>query len=545
MLRNLYIKNYAIIDELNIDFNQGFNVFTGETGAGKSIIVGALTFLIKGKADTSIIKSGEDKAIIEGSFDIDDYMKPILDEADIDYDDNLNVRRTISRDGHNTIKINQCNVTLNFLTDLLSEHIDIHSQKDSQFLLNKKNHLSLLDKYCNNESIINEYKSKYNKYLIALNEYNDLLNNTYNESELEYLKFDLKELNEAKLDIEEETQLEDKEKRYKSAEKYLSVLNSCVSIFDSDGGIKEKIKLLLKELNLNDDEIIKTKDNLENLYYSFDDEISKLRNILDSFNDDDLDINMIEERLYLYSKLKRKHGTDVKGLIDKMNSLNERIKFFEDKDFILSEKKKNLDAIYNECYSIGKNIHNIRKQKAIELENMIIENTNDLMLNNVKFFINISETDLNSNGIDNVEFFVSMNKGEELKPLKDVASGGEISRLMLALKTIFTSLSDCILAIFDEIDTGVSGKVALSMGQKIKNISKHNQVLVITHLAPVAACANNHYYIYKVDDENHSTTKIRELNKNEIINELAMISSTDTSDKAIAAAKELYKVCQE
>ena len=545
MLKSLYVKNYAIIDELNIDFNSGFNVFTGETGAGKSIIVGALSFLIRGKADTSVIRTGQDKAIIEGIFSIEDYMKDSLKENDIDFDDELIIRRVISKDGHNSIKINQCSVTLNYLVDLFDEHIDIHSQKDSQYLLNKKNHLSLLDRYCDNSDLLHEYKDKYSIYTKALSEYNELLNNTYNESELEYINFDYKELCDANLNVEEEITLQDKEKRYKSAEKYITTLTNSIGLFDEDNGVKQNLKLLIKELNLDDKDIEQTRSNIENLYYSLEDEVSKLRSILSSFTDDDLDINKIEERLYIYSKLKRKHGLDVQGLIGKQSELKDKIKFFENKDVVLKEKKDSVDKLYNECLTIANKIHEIRSTKAKQLEKDIIKQTEDLMLNNVQFNVKIDKVDINANGIDNVEFYVSLNKGEDLKPLKDVASGGEISRLMLALKTIFTSLSDCVLAIFDEIDSGVSGKVGLAMGQKMKSISKNTQVLAITHLAPVAACGDAHYFIYKQDDSEASATHIKQLNKDEIINELASISSTDTSDKAIAAAKELYKLAQE
>lgn len=545
MLKSLYVKNYAIIDELNIDFNSGFNVFTGETGAGKSIIVGALSFLIRGKADTSVIRTGQDKAIIEGIFSIEDYMKDSLKENDIDFDDELIIRRVISKDGHNSIKINQCSVTLNYLVDLFDEHIDIHSQKDSQYLLNKKNHLSLLDRYCDNSDLLSEYKDKYSIYTKVLSEYNELLNNTYNESELEFINFDYKELCDANLNVEEEITLQDKEKRYKSAEKYITTLTNSIGLFDEDNGVKQNLKLLIKELNLDDKDIEQTRTNIENLYYSLEDEVSKLRSILSSFTDDDLDINKIEERLYVYSKLKRKHGLDVQGLIDKQNKLKDKIKFFENKDVVLKEKKDSVDKLYNECLTIANKIHEIRSSKAKQLEKDIIKQTEDLMLNNVQFNVKIDKVDINANGIDNVEFYVSLNKGEDLKPLKDVASGGEISRLMLALKTIFTSLSDCVLAIFDEIDSGVSGKVGLAMGQKMKSISKNTQVLAITHLAPVAACGDAHYFIYKQDNSEASATHIKQLNKDEIINELASISSTDTSDKAIAAAKELYKLAQE
>ena len=540
MLKSLHIKNYAIIDELSVDFGSGFNVFTGETGAGKSIIVGALSFLMKGKADTGVIRSGQDKAMIEGIFTIDEDMKPKLDDAEIEYDDELIIRRIISLDNHNSIKINQTSVTLSFLTDLFAEHIDVHSQKDSQYLLNKANHLKLLDKYTNEGGLLQRYGHEYSEYSAALNEYEDLANNTYNEADLDYLKFDLKEIEDADIKADEEEELQEKERRYKDAEKYLSVLNEAAELYDGQEGIKERLTYLYKNLTLNDQAIEMIRDRIEQLYYSLDEEMDKLKAVLAAFNEDDLNIDYIEERLFTYSKLKRKHGTDVKGLLDLKEQIKEKISFFEDRDFVLNEKKKQVDSLYEKAFDTAKQIQKIRIEKAKLLENEIEKQCEDLMLSNVKFAIVFNEVKLNKNGIDDVEFFISLNKGEELKPLRNVASGGEISRLMLSLKTVFTSLSDTSLVIFDEIDTGVSGKVGLAIGQKMAHIARNTQVLTITHLASVAACADYHFYIYKEDDSEYSRTLIRRLDEEERIRELAMISSTDTSEVSLDAARALY-----
>lgn len=546
MLKSLRIKNYAIIDDLSIEFDKGFNVFTGETGAGKSIIVGALSFLLKGRSDSSIIKKDKDKAIIEGVFEIDDKsLKEKLDEQDIDYDNELIVKRVISKDNKNSIKINESNVTLNFLTELLSNYVDIHSQKDSQFLFNKNNQLYLLDKYSKNEDLLSKYKDAYKTYKDLNNEYDSLLNDTFNEREIEFFKHDFDEINEANLSIDEENKLEELEIRLKSSEKYLNVLNNSINIYEKDSGLKEQFYDLVNSLTLSDEKIENIKNDLSSLYYSLDDKMSELSDILNSFDDEELNIEKIEERLYTYAKLKRKHKCDVEGLLKIKDELANKIALFEDRDTILNKKKKEVDDAYNKALDIANKIHESRVNNALKLEKDIKKETSDLMLENCNFKIQINEIELNSNGIDDVEYYVSMNKGEDLKPLKNVASGGEISRLMLALKSAFAKVSNTDLLILDEIDTGVSGKVGLAIGEKIAKIAKSHQVLCITHLASVAACGDSHYYIYKDDENGVTNTHIRKLNNDEIINELASISNTSTNDTALNAAKELYQTAQQ
>jgi len=542
MLKSLNIKNYAIINELNIDFDAGFSVFTGETGAGKSIIIGAINYLLGGKADSSIIRSGQDKAIIEGIFDVEEYMKDILNGADIDYDNEIIVRRVISNDNRNSIKINQCSVTLQFLTELLNNSIDVHSQKDNQYLLTKKNHITLLDRYCENNDLLNEYLLKYIEFKNASNEYIALLNTTYNDSELEYYRFDYDELVDAKLDIDEENKLTEQEKRYKNSEKYINVLSDAINSYEGDGCIKDQLNSLYHNLGINDEQITSVKDNIENIYFNLNDEIDRLKDILLGINDEDLNIEYIEQRLYLYSKLKRKHSTDTEGLIKLIDEYKLKIAFFDDKDRVLKEKKDIVDKLKHEALQIANKLHEIRIDKAICLKKDIETQCEDLMLQNINFKVMFNEIDLNEHGIDDIEFYLSVNKGTDLKPLKNVASGGEMSRLMLALKTIFSHLSNCSTVIFDEIDTGVSGKVALAMGKKMRDISKDVQTISITHLAPVAACADYHFYIYKNNDSN---TRVKRLKDKEIIEELASISSTETSENAIQAAEELYKLAQQ
>ena len=546
MLKSLRIKNFAIIDDIQIDFEKGFNVFTGETGAGKSIIVTALSYLFKGRSDSTLIRNGYDKAIIEGVFDIDDdSLKKELENQDIEYDGELIVKRVIDKDNHNSIKINQSSVTLNFLSELLSKYVDIHSQKDSQYLFNVSNQMIVFNRYCQIQDKLNDYKALYEAYLRIKHEYDDLINNTYNEREIEFFKYDLDELEKANLNLDEEVKLEDLEKQLKSKEKYLSVLNNSISIYKQDGGVSELLYELVNNLNINDDKIVSIKDKINDLKYQLDDEVSKLEDILDSINDVDYNLEEIEERLYVYSKLSRKHKRDTQGLIDLLADLKAKVASFEDRDRVIADKEKDLDKAYQNAFKLAKEISVIRKEKAVILSKDIKKETDDLLLNNCIFKVDIKEKELSSNGIDDIEFLISMNKGEDLKPLKSVASGGEVSRLLLALKAVFVKLTNTDLLILDEIDTGVSGKVGLLVGEKIAKIAKECQVLCISHLAMVAACANAHYYIYKEDIDNVTCTKIKKLNQEEIIKELANISSTSNDDNALKAAKDLYIRAQE
>ena len=543
MLRSLRIKNFAIIDDVSIEFEKGFNVFTGETGAGKSIIVNALSYLFKGRSDSSLVRNGFDKAIIEGVFELDDEnIKNKLNDQDIDYDGLLIVKRVIDKDNRNSIKVNESSVTLNFLQDLLSSYVDIHSQRDSQLLFEKKNQAIVFDKYCGVS--LDEYKNAYNEYLKVLAEYDDLLNNTYNERDIEFFKYDLEELEKADLKLNEVEELEELEKKLKDKEKYTSMLDKSLSIYNDDGGLKENFYELLNCLSVDDDSINEIKEQLNDLYYSLDEEMDKLDRFYSSLNDEDYNIESIEERLYTYSKLSRKHKTDTKGLLALLDDLRSKIASFEDRDRVLADKKKELDTAYNEAYDLAKEISNIRKDKAILLSKDIKQETSDLLLDNCIFEVNIINKDLGATGIDDIEFLIAMNKGDTLKPLKNVASGGEMSRLLLALKAVFIRLSNTDLLILDEIDTGVSGKAGMLIGRKIAKIAKSCQVLCISHLSMVAAYANSHYYIYKEDDNDKTCTRIKKLDEDGVIRELANISNSVVDDNSLAAARDLYNLAK-
>jgi len=310
-------------------------------------------------------------------------------------------------------------------------------------------------------------------------------------------------------------------------------------MYKCDGGIKEKLYELVNELNIEDDSINKEKEAINDLYYSLSEHIDNLKSILKEFDFGDVDLEKIEERLYIYSKLKRKHKLETEGLINLKDELKTKLDLLSNRDKVIADKTKEVNEAKDKALKKAKEISKLRKDGASKLEKEVIKEAKDLLLTNTNFKINFEEVDMNSRGVEDVEFLISLNKGEELKPLKNVASGGETSRLMLALKTVFAKVSDTGLLIFDEIDTGVSGKVALAVGEKMSLISKDAQVFCITHLAPVAAFADNHYLIYKVDDSKSSKTNVKLLDSNEVIDELASISSSEVNKSSVAAAKEL------
>ena len=545
MLKSLSIKNYAIIDNLNIDFDNGFNAFVGETGSGKSIIVGALSFLLKGRSDSSIIQKGKDKTIIEGVFDIkDETILNKLTENDIELEDYIIVRRTISIDNKNSIKINDTNVTLNFLQDLFKDYVDIHSQKENNYLYNRKNQLKLLDKFANNSELLTKYKKTYDIYSEKKNIYEDLANNKYSDREFEFLSFDLKELEEANLSVEEKESLENDEIMYKSSAKIIESLNNIVDGFDNVEQSLSSVKNLSNNLK-NINELDETNSNLEDTYYNLKDISDKYRQYRNKIKDKDIDIDYVESRLYTYSKLERKYKKTVEELISYIDEIKTKLDFYANKEETLAIALKELNDASKECEKLATDLNKSRLKASKLIKDSLIANGKELNLLNLNFEVGFEKIELGIDGFDSIDFKVSLNKNEDLKSLKDVASGGESSRLMLLLKEIFSKQNNIGLLIFDEIDTGISGVTALAVGKKIRNLSKYSQIFCISHLAPVVACADHHYLIYKQDSKTETNTFIKKLDEENTIKQIAIMSNSSDDANAIKAAKDLIKHSKE
>ncbi len=550
MLVTLNVKNFAIIDNIQIDFDNGLTVLTGETGAGKSLIIDAISLLFGERASSELIRHGEQKAIIEGIFsNYDNKIIEYLNEYNIEYDENdfLIIKRELYQNGKSICKINNQTITLNQLKQI-SEFIgDIHSQLETFGLINPKNYLSFL----RNEEIDNliiKYNDELKKYKNYTSELKELENKiTENSLKEDYLKYQLNELDKASLTVDEENELLSELKILSNSEKMKSLISSIKEVLDDNNMLSNLYDSVnaLDKLSAYNDKFIELKKVVEEAYYNLEDVANNklLSNNLYEF--DEIRFNEINDRLGLYSDLKRKYKKNTLELIEYQETIRNDLNNIGNFELLKDQLNKNIILSYNNTLEIANKIRSIRKNNAIIIENTIKQHLLDLQLNNAKFEILFNDDNniaFNKDGIDSVDFLVSFNKGEPLKPLSKTASGGELSRFMLALKTILGDKLPMQTKIFDEIDSGVSGNIAYSIGKKLKEISKNSQVLCITHLPQVASIGDIHLKISKEILDNRTHTKISKLSYEERINEIAgMISNNNITEASIKYAEELLK----
>ena len=542
MIRNLYIQNFVLIDSLNLEFEKGFSSFTGETGAGKSVMIDAISLLAAERASSSFVMKGKERAIIEGTFDLsdDNHALSVLNDAGFETDGTATFTREISANGKSLARIDHRVVPLSLMRNVLLSQIDIHGQRDNAYLLNVSYHEHLLDEFLNNSEVLNRTKDAWRVYDRLRNERDEALAETYNENDLEFLSYQISEIRDADLKEGEEEELAEKEKQYRSLRASLEKLNAAFAIYDDElSGSFYELKRIVSSLDGEKAESIA--ETVSDSYYSLSDAMEQLRDYLNAYDMSEEDINAIEERLFTIQRLKRKYGRTIEEVNRKAEEMEAQVEMITHRSEYLARKNKEVDKAFNAYMVCAKQLSALRRNNCHRLDEMIAKNLGELMLPNARFVTSIVEKTPGLTGIDHVEFMISMNRGEELKPLSATASGGELSRLMLGLKEIFTRLQGIKTVIFDEIDTGVSGPVATAIGRKMKSLSKDCQVFSVTHLAQVAACADYHYRVYKSDENDRTRTFVKQMNEDEFIDELALISSGEITPSSLAAAKELLE----
>ena len=537
MITNLHIKNIGIIDDIEIDFNKGLNVLTGETGAGKSLIIGSLNIISGGRFSKDMIRKGETNSFVEVCL-----YEPKNENS---IDGTIIISREINVNGKNVCKINGRMVTVTELKEFMRKIIEIHGQNDSQNLLDNKEHIKYLDSFIGSELEKEEYRKNYERYIEIKKE---LKENYGDEKErqrkLDLLKYQFEEIEEANLIEGEEEELSNKQKIIVNSEKIAKTLQEVdISIGENAIDIISNSIRNLEKIECFDEKYQETANCLKSAYY----ELQEVSRDISSFKDE-VDFNEeeqreIEERLDLIFSLKRKYGNSIKEILqykEEVKSEIYRIDNLEEYTSSLKSEQKELTKKLNE---LGEKIHKIREEKGEELSNKINQNLKDLEMKNAKVNIHVDyfENEYFENGKDRVIFYITTNVGEDEKELSKIASGGEMSRIMLAIKAVLANSDDISVLIFDEIDTGISGKAANSVAEKLNTIAKKHQVLCISHLPNIAAVADYHYFISKNIAHNRTSTSIKQLNEKEIIKEIARISSGEVNDITIKYAEKLRK----
>ena len=537
MITTLHIKNIGIIDDLSIDLNQGLNVLTGETGAGKTLIIDSIGIISGGRFSKEMIRKGENTSYIEICM-----YEPNSKEA---IDGNIIVSRQIWANGRNMCKINGRMVTVNELKNFMSKFIEIHGQNDNQSLLDNKFHLKYLDGFIGEELLKykQEYKENYTRYIEIKQElkanYGD---EKERERKLDLLKYQFNEIEEADLKEKEEEELEEKRKIMLNSEKISNSLN------EADEAIGESsidsINLAIRAMEKI--EGIDTKyeaitSNLKNIYYDLQELSRDISNEKEDIYFDEQERNEVEERLDLIYSLKRKYGNNILEILNYKEEIEKEIQHIENLDDYNRKLKKELKQIKEKMTKLAINIHNLRKEYAKVLGININKILEDLEMKNAKINIHVDykEEEFFENGKDEIEFYITTNLGEDEKQLSKIASGGEMSRIMLAIKKVLADTDKMPVLIFDEIDTGISGKAANAVAEKLNSISKNHQVLCISHLPSIAASADYNYFISKKVLNDRTNTNIKLLNEEETIKEIARISSGEINEATIQYATQL------
>ena len=552
MLKHLYIKNFALIDILDIDLYPGFSVITGETGAGKSIVLGAIGLLLGQRADLKTLKQGADRCVIEAHFDLSRYqMEAFFEENDIEYDaEDCIIRRELTSAGKSRAFINDTPVQLSMLKELGERLVDVHSQHQN-LLLNKQDfQMSVLDIIADDAKQLTAYQESYNAYHQAANELEALKEEIErNRKNVDFLQFQYQELADARLQPGEQEELEQKSETMTHSEEIKSALYEADNALQADEtGIVTQLRSAMNALKgigrvLPEAEELATR--MDSTYIELKDIAGEVSGLMDDVDFDPAELDTVNERLdHLYDLQKKYHAEDTEALIAQRDSLQQQLENLDNSDEALREREQQVAQLKTQCQQLADALTKLRMKAAKTVEKEMQQRLVPLGMPNIRFQISITQEGLAANGQDKVAYLFSANTSTPLQPVSQVASGGEIARVMLALKAMISGAVKLPTIIFDEIDTGVSGKIAEKMAEIMHEMGSHErQVISITHLPQIAALGSAHYKVEKEETAQGTTSKMALLTPEERITEIAqMLSGSKVTDAAIQNAKDLLKV---
>jgi DNA repair protein RecN (Recombination protein N) len=567
MIKSLLIQDYALIEKIEVEFKSGLNIITGETGAGKSILIDAMSLLLGERASNDVIRKGAEKSIVEGIFELDKNkrVKTFLNENELEELPELIIRREISSKGSNRCFVNDSPVALNIIKDLGDLLVDLHGQHEHQSLLRKETHINFLDGFGNNEELLRTYKWLYtslNKLLTELKEIKEK-DSAYREKR-DVLEFQMKEIDAVSPQFGEEEKLASELKILENSEKLLALTNKIYDgLYDSENSVQDslsKIKNDLAELARIDPTFAESNNECETALTLVNDISDYIRKYKAKIEIEPDQVEAIRERLGAINLLKKKYGGSIESLLELRNKVGEEYQAAEGYSHQIADLEKKIKAVRDNASSsaekLSKERTKISKNVKKEVELVLAE----LGIPNAKFDVRITQQEINpdsadglkfnnknytydSNGCDEVEFYISTNVGEDVKPLAKVASGGEVSRIMLALKSVLAKSDKLPLLIFDEIDSGISGNIAQKVGQALKSLASFHQIIAITHLPQIAAFSDHHYAVEKKMIDERVISSIRKLDDQEKVVEVAkLLSGEKVTDASIKSAKELIEM---
>ena len=551
MISHLHIKDLGIIEEIYVELTEGLNVLTGETGAGKSLIINALCMILGNKISKSVIRKGASKASVEALFYInDDYIKNKLAKFDIDATDELVISRELADNSRSLIKINGKIASITELKEIAGMLIDLHGQYDSQSLLNVKKHIELLDDIAlkDNKKLVQNYYELYEKREKLKRKCLSFgIDVSEREKRLEFLKFQIDEIEKANLQINEDVMLDEKRKSMLNSEKIIKTLSAVnMALSEDDTNVCNMLQNVIRNLEGIAEYDKSYSDYVEKIsetYYNLEEISRDLSSGADKVELNLEELNVVEERLDSIIKLKRKYGNTIEEVLKNYEKMCVEYKELVDSEELIEKLQNEIKDIEDKMYGYAKELSEIRLLKSKNIEQMIMKILSDLEMPNTNFKVSIEFDEhrtFTKTGLDKVEFLFSSNYGEELKPLSAIASGGETSRIMLAIKSTLASADKVPTMVFDEIDTGLSGKAGFAVADKLSGLAHDKQIICITHLPSIAAKGNNNLFVSKGINDDRTVTNVKKLDEDEVIKEIARITSGgNITDTAIAHAREL------